>query len=365
MRHGDSGRDITRDPGDLAIDGQQRPAEDRNALDGRVTDRSRDGLGERLANLPAGHPSSPADAFATPIAHATDVSYREPLIASSRDSRPVPKATDAEWDHWRNGVRDDLTKADEAQLETKKLYTVDPDQKIWTVERNRAQRDLVNDLYREADDVPCDGHAIIAGGLPGSGKSTVLDKHAGIDRSNYLMINPDSIKEEMARRDMIPTVGDLSPMEASHLAHEESSLIAKRLAIRAIADRKNLIWDITMSSRTTTEKRINELHQAGYSVDGIFVDIPVETSVRRADARHREGHDDYRAGIGLGGRYVPPEVIRSLADPDWGSKNRGVFESQKEQFGGWLHFDNSVDDATPVLADCKIPSDASREEVTP
>ena len=38
----------------------------------------------------------------------------------------------------------------------------------------------------------------MAGGLGGAGKSTVLEKYAGIDRSKYLTINPDDIKEEMA-----------------------------------------------------------------------------------------------------------------------------------------------------------------------
>jgi predicted kinase len=170
-------------------------------------------------------------------------------------------------------------------------------------------------MYDRSNHVPSDHKAIIAGGLGGAGKSTVLGRFAGIDLSQYLIINPDNIKEEMARRSLIPRVEGLTPMEASDLVHEESSAIAKQLARKALADGKNVIWDITMSSRTTTERRISDLRAAGYTVDGLFVDIPVETSVRRADSRHREGEDDYRAGKGLGGRYVPPEVIRAQADP--------------------------------------------------
>ena len=135
------------------------------------------------------------------------------------------------------------------------------------------------------------------------------------------MINPDDIKEEMARRGMIPEIDGLSPMEASELAHEESSHLAKRLARRAQADGKNLIWDITMSSEGTTASRIDDLRKAGYTqVDGLFVDISIETSIRRTESRHREGHDKWRTGKGLGGRYVPPEVIESQADSEWGSK---------------------------------------------
>ncbi len=206
-------------------------------------------------------------------------------------------------------------------------------------------------MYREASEVPCERRAILAGGLGGAGKSTILDEHAGIDRSQYLNINPDAVKEELAKRGMVPEVPGLSPMEASDLVHEESSHIAKRLAFRAIGAGKNVIWDITMASRASTEQRVDELRSAGYTrVEGIFVDIPVETSVTRADARHRQGHDEYRAGNGLGGRFVPAEVISGQADPEWGSLNRKTFEALKYKFDRWSLYDNSADGGTPMLA---------------
>jgi hypothetical protein len=139
-------------------------------------------------------------------------------------------------------------------------------------------------------------------------------------------------------------------MEASDLVHEESSDVAKRLARRAQTDGKNVIWDITMSSQVSTEWRINALRQAGYMrIEGIFVDITVETSVTRADGRHRQGHDDYRADEGSGGRFVPAEMIRVQADPEWGSRNRKTFEEVKHHFDAWSRFDNSG--SAPVLVE--------------
>ncbi len=156
----------------------------------------------------------------------------------------------------------------------------------------------------------------------------------------------------MARRGMVPEVGRLTPMEACDLVHEESSDIAKRLALRAYIDRKNVIWDVTMSSSDSTRQRITDLRAAGYTnIEGIFVDIPIEVSVRRADARHREGHEDYLAGRGLGGRYVPPDQITVQADSDFTCKNRRTFEEVKPDLDGWSTYDNSLDGRTAVLAE--------------
>lgn len=228
----------------------------------------------------------------------------------------------------------------------------DPDSETWARERRVGHDAIIAEVYEAARDVPCEGLSILAGGLPGAGKTTVLEHHAGVDRSQYLTINPDDIKQEMAKRGMIPEVAGLTPMEASELVHEESSHVAKQLALRAMADRKNVIWDITMSSRESTEKRINDLQRFGYSrVDAIFVDIPPETSIRRADGRHRKDHDLYRSGDGLGGRYVAPEIIGSQADPDWGSRNRRTFEQVKTRMDAWARYDNSVDGRAPQLVD--------------
>ena len=152
-------------------------------------------------------------------------------------------------------------------------------------------------------------------------------------------------------------------MECSALVHEESAQIARALASKAYADRKNVIWDITMSSKPSTARRIQQLRDAGYStIEGVFVHIPVEKSVERAEARHRRGLEDYRNGEGLGGRYVPPEIIRANADPTWGSVNRRVFDELKPQFDRWRIYDNSVDGRDPVLVESSDDSEGNENE---
>jgi predicted ABC-type ATPase len=223
---------------------------------------------------------------------------------------------------------------------------------------------ILEEMLARSADVPCEGKAIIAGGLGGAGKSTVLENHAGIDRSRYVTINPDDIKKELAQKGLVPEVEGLTPMEAAGLAHEEASYIAKQLAARVQAEGKNIIWDITMSSKAKVETRVDELRSAGYQhIEGVFVDIPVEVSISRADYRHREDHEKYRAGEGIGGRLVPEEVTRAQADEDWGSKNRRAFEEVKGNFDHWSLYNNSVDGRAPLLVESSTSNDADSREM--
>lgn len=318
---------------------QPQPTGDRPALSDRPAPWSRESLRERLDRLPDWHPSSPAQ--------PDRAEGRAENVADGPRARPEP-LTDAQHEDRLHHIRDRLADARNRGLATDVQFT-DPADNRWSTERQLVHRELVDEIYASAADVPCEHKAVMAGGLGGAGKSTVLDGHADVERSRYMTVNPDDIKEAMARRGLIPELGGLSPMEASDLVHMESSYIAKRLARRAMDDGKNMIWDITMSSVPSTEERLNDLDRAGYTVRGIFVDIGIDVAMRRADSRHREGHEDYRAGIGSGGRYVPPEVIEAQADPKWGSVNRHTFEEVKIRFTDWAVYDNSVTGRDPVL----------------
>ena len=264
----------------------------------------------------------------------------------------TPRLADTAWSGHITEVCDGLAKAETAGLTPEQMHTVDGAGQIWTDERAALHMSILEDLYTQAAHVPCEFKAIIAGGLGGAGKTTVLTEHAGIELSQYLMINPDDFKEEMARRGMLPEIEGLSPMEVSDLAHEESSYLALQLASRAQAEGKNIIWDITMSSEKSVKRRIDDLHEAGYNqIDGIFVDIPIATSIRRTESRHREGYEKYLAGEGLGGRYIPPEVLQRQKDEEFGSKNKRAFNALGNEFTNWIIYDNSADGLPAKMID--------------
>lgn len=212
---------------------------------------------------------------------------------------------------------------------------------VWNPERAEQHNQIVRKMLKGAISVPSQGKAIIAGGLPGAGKTTVLTKHAGIDQRDYLTLSSDDIKEEMAKRGMMPEVKGLTAMETAPLVHEEASHIANMVAHQAYDRKKNVIWDITMSSPGSVQRRLDEMHGAGYKdVRAVFVHIPVETSVQRARDRHRKGLEAMRQGHGPGGRLMPSGIIRSTATAH-GNASHDTFTALKDKFDGYKEYDNS------------------------
>jgi predicted ABC-type ATPase len=300
-----------------------------------------DELQDRLNQLESGHPSSPWHEDGTP---------RPPAPKLSDLEQTSPGLSDADYAAHVLDVKRELGAAGKEKLTTKELFTIDGNGKAWVMDRRHAHDEIIREIYESAADVPCDHKAIIAGGLGGAGKTTVLEQYADVARADFLTINPDDIKEELVRRELVPRLPGLSPMESASLAHEESSHVARVLAIRAMADGKNIIWDVTLSSPESASGRVAELRSADYQhIDGIFVDIPIETSVERAAARHRRGHEQYLSGEGLGGRFVSEDIIRSQYDPTHGTVNRKAFESIKNDLNQWVIYDNSVEGRPPEL----------------
>lgn len=252
------------------------------------------------------------------------------------------EVTDAEYEAHTKVIEARIGAALKDGKNTDAEHALDVDRGVWSAERAKVHKQIVNDLYAKAKHVPNDRKSVMAGGLGGAGKSTVLGKYAGIDSSKFLTLNPDDMKEVMAERGLVPEVEGLSPMERAALIHEESSHLTNLLGKRALGDGKNVIWDITMASRGSVDRRITEMRGAGYDdMRAVFVDIPVETSVERALARHRRGMTKYNAGEGLGGRYVPPSIIRKNESKTSTSKNRDTFEAVKGEFDQWDLYDNT------------------------
>lgn len=227
---------------------------------------------------------------------------------------------------------------------------------VWDIDRARIHREIIQEQLAKWENVPCNAEAIFSGGLGGAGKSSVLKSKnlANIDLSQYATLNPDDIKEVLAEKGLIPQIDGLTPMEASPLVHEEASWICSQLARIVISRKKNVIYDITMASYSSTKKKVDNLANSGYNkIDAIFVDISPETSDNRAASRHLNGHNRYLKGTGFGGRVLPKGLTAAQVpnDPDkYRSLNAEIFVQLKEEgvFSSAKAFDNDVDGRTPI-----------------
>lgn len=248
--------------------------------------------------------------------------------------------SDAEYAQHVQKAEDAIAHALAAGQSTDKTQVLSPG--VWKPDRAELHNDIVRKMLKRSVGVPSQGKAIISGGLPGAGKTTVLSKYAGVNPHDYLTLNADDIKEEMAKRGMVPEVKGLTAMEATPLVHEEASHITSLIAHQAYERKKNVIWDITMSSPGSVHKRLNEMRAMGYhDLRAVFVHIPVETSIQRARDRHRRGTEAFRQGHGNGGRLLPSGLIRSTETANGSNASHDTFENLKNDFDGYKEFDNS------------------------
>ena len=132
-----------------------------------------------------------------------------------------------------------------------------------------------------------------------------------------------------------------SDLERATLFHLESSHLAEMLAERAYVDGRNVVWDATMADEGNTRRRMNDLRAHGYGVDGVFVHVPVQTSISRIRARYREAQRQWMQDHGMGGRPVPEHLVLQSERPGGRSANLEVFERLQPEFDRWTLYDNA------------------------
>jgi hypothetical protein len=104
-----------------------------------------------------------ADAKAAVMAQSAEADVIRPgEQAASGDRRPL---VDSEFAEHIEMMNTRLADAKDRGLDTDRLYTVPPDHKSWTPDRLVAQMGIIDDLYGDSGDAPCEGQAVIAGGL--------------------------------------------------------------------------------------------------------------------------------------------------------------------------------------------------------
>lgn len=235
----------------------------------------------------------------------------------------------------------------------------------FTPERAALHAHLLDEAMTKFEDVPNDRRAVLLGGLGGAGKTSVLSKNAAEDLglefghgeiTNFATVNPDDFKVALAKAGAVPVLPGLAPMEAASLMHEESSVLSARLAERLMSEGKNINFDKTMSKAASARGVLDSLQEHGYETRMAFVSVTTEKSVERVTARWERGVDRWlkNPDSELGGRFVPPAVVRAQADPsgEYRSKNERNFEELRNHPAvSWSgRFDNMGSAADQIIA---------------
>ena len=184
----------------------------------------------------------------------------------------------------------------------------------WDPEREKLHDQIVADVIGDTTSVD-KPQVLITGGLPGSGKSSVL-KERGEDLSNRVHIDSDAIKAKLP---------EYEGWNAA-LLHEEASHIVGRVLVQSVSQKKNVIYDATLKTEKSARDIVGKFESVGYDSKVVFVDVPMESAMNRAVSRF----------MGPTNRYVPLDY---LATHD--TKNLATMNALKSDVDNWEHWDNS------------------------
>lgn len=126
--------------------------------------------------------------------------------------------------------------------------------------------------------------AIMTMGLPGAGKSYVLENNFKDFMNTAVYVDPDQIKSNHPDYD----ASNPAPL------HAWSKKVAKKMVADAIYNERNMIIDGTGTNTAPFIKTMKDLQSAGYIVKVLYVKVRLQTSLKRNQERER---------------HVPEEII--------------------------------------------------------
>lgn len=185
--------------------------------------------------------------------------------------------------------------SDSDGLDTLAKYTVNG--KL-TPDRQKLHDEILESIF--ADAVPQEKSVFtIMGGGTASGKSTMINSGKVSMPQGTITIDPDAIKA------MIPEYQELIAVQdvrAASYVHEESSMLAKRALTIANKKHFNIALDGTGDGSVDgLLKKIDDAHEAGMRVVGVYATIDTETAIARSMVRALKT-----------GRYVDERTIREI-----------------------------------------------------
>lgn len=293
--------------------------------------------------IPASHISSCGN-------HYNSVTAVESLNTAISKREPI---TDEFYDSHYQYVSCVSKELDLLNINTRTAYADRIKKHDWKYDNNRVikHNQIIEEYVTSWKNIPHNKQGIITGGLIGAGKTSTIRNHSNIDIKDYALLSADMMKIHFAEHGLVPKLEGFIPLEASILTYKETNHVTWRLFEIAIESGVNIIFDTMMGQKEATLGKIIPMRKTGYSVDGLFVDVTVETALRRMKARHRAGMNNFIVhGRGYGGRLIPEKSILEQVSSSSNSVNRDVFDeiTQEGLFSNIQIFDNNVDERKPV-----------------
>jgi len=218
----------------------------------------------------------------------------------------TPPSSNAELPKWLAEVKKHPYIAEAEKLLRKDRRTTaetyrNPDG-TWKRERVDAVHEpIIRSFFDERAKVP-PGEApkfLMLIGKFGAGKSTAGGQFVKKIMPNYVLVNPDEIKNKMPEDE---------GWNATNI-HEESSYISGEVQRRALQGRYHTLYDGSGQNADNMKQRAALFAKAGYEVHVVHVTVPDETSVFRAASRFLENPFKVAAQDKPPSRYAPLDYV--------------------------------------------------------
>lgn len=189
----------------------------------------------------------------------------------------------------------------------------------YTKERLKLHNQIIQGIVNNANN-PKNGEkpvAILMGGGSASGKgtirSTMVIPRLQSEGISVGISDSDDIKAQLPEYEYFK----LQDVEsAAYRVHQESADIAMKALDALIENNKNLMFDGTMKSIDKYKGIIDKLHKAGYYIQIVGADVPIDVAVERSEKRAKDTGRKVPRGIiyGSHGGFAAtyPELINTV-----------------------------------------------------
>ena len=189
---------------------------------------------------------------------------------------------------------------------------------VFTPEREQLHQEIIDRVRKGVPPEIGQAEFVLMGGGPAAGKSSLLQQGRIALRGNTVKLNvDDDFKDRIPEYQAMLNSGD--PMAAA-VAHEESSILAKRAMRESFLANQNVLLDGTGDgSEKSVLKKIEEARAKGYAIRAEYVTKPIKDAAAWAAEREKEK-----------GRAVPPTILekthRTIAKILPGLVEKGAFD---------------------------------------